>query len=345
MTEMMCGYYGKLPISPEFLRLHASGPELRWLDEWLQHGVLSAKVQEGAAWPARLAAASPYGFFYLPPHEGRVVCGAIVASQDKAGRSFPFLSYGLIDRSDVASKPWLIPVATARLLNDITGAVRALHEGLDWEAFCRMVEDLSIRPPDLSGAMEIFARFTQSTTVGQWCVGESTPSGEAKQLAMEQLFTRVMQARRRGEHSLRVPIGPDRNSGNLDLSFWLQLCLQQRPDVLTARAGLLCFWTRARQNDSGGRAVLSIGPGSPDVVRFLVNPEAQDGTWWDMATPIPDSVLAQTEGGPERQSIDAQDSLMKVAEQLCDQTGHIAPSPDRVRPESVRRGPSILAVL
>ena len=77
-------------VSPEFLRLHAAGPELRELDEWLERGVQYAKAQSGSEWPALLVQADIWNFLFVPEGNGRVVCGALFASRDQAGRSFPF---------------------------------------------------------------------------------------------------------------------------------------------------------------------------------------------------------------------------------------------------------------
>ena len=111
MSAPVCGYYGKLPVSPEFLRLHAAGPELRELDEWLERGVQYAKAQTGPEWPALLAQADIWNFLFVPEGNGRVVCGAVFASRDQAGRSFPFLTFLLLERRDLSPVPWLIPLS------------------------------------------------------------------------------------------------------------------------------------------------------------------------------------------------------------------------------------------
>ncbi len=144
MTATIYGYYGKLPISPEFLRLHASGPEIRWLDEWLQRGTLYAKSQEGVRWEARIAEAGIYCFFYMPAYEGRVVSGALIASHDKAGRAFPFLSFALVDRDLFETSPWLIPVATARFLGETSVAIRTLPADHEWAGLPAEVEQTLI---------------------------------------------------------------------------------------------------------------------------------------------------------------------------------------------------------
>jgi type VI secretion system ImpM family protein len=342
MNDVVYGYYGKLPVSPEFLRLHASGPELRWLDEWLQQGILYAKTQEGAAWAERIAQASSYGFFYMPNHEGRVVYGAIMASHDKAGRSFPFLSYAFVERNGFALQPWLIPVAAADFIHDRTLATRRLQRDLDWEAFRRAVEDQMVQQPDLARARETFNQFTQSTTVRQWWEADAPCLGEATRPEVDELLTRVAQVRYPDQKGIRIPIGREGIPGNFDLAFWLQLYLEQQEGTAHSHVGLFCFW---RREPSHGTALLSIGPGSPNSVRLLVNPEAQDDAWWDVTTTMPDQVRAKAVGATQPPTIDLEDSLMTVAQLMRHHKERTDTTVERVGVASTRRDRSTLAML
>lgn len=342
MTEIEYGYYGKLPVSPEFLRWHASGPELRWLDEWLQQGILYAKAQEGAAWSERLAQASPYGFLYLPSHEGRLVCGAIRASRDQAGRAFPFLSYVLLEHEALASSPWLVPVAVAGFLKDTRIAFDRLQNGCDWDVFRRMLGDHTVREADVASARERFDQFTQTTTIRQWCFGEATHVGEARHLAAEQLVARVVRGQGQRSKGVRFPIGLDGTSGNLDLAFWLQLYLQHPVGGTQPQAGMFCCW---RREPGLCTALLSLGPGSPNVVRFLVNPEAQDEAWWDLTASVPDLGVGTVEGTTSSQYPNLQEPLAGLAQFMRAQLGRIGAATERVRPESAGDGLSALVLL
>jgi len=289
----------------------------------------------------QIAQASPYEFFYLPNHEGRVVYGAIMASQDKAGRSFPFTSYALLERHDFVLTPWLIPVATSAFIHDRTLAIRKLREDLNWDAFRRAVEDQVIQEPDLAHAIETFNRFTQSTTVRQWWEEDATCRGEATQLAVGQLFAQVAQVPYRDQDSIRFPIGREGTSDNLDLAFWLQVYLQRQSGTGHPHAGLLCFWKR---DPSHGAALLSIGPGSPNIVRFLVNPVVRDDAWWDVMASVSGQVLARTEGAAQPPTIDLQDSLMTVAQLMRYHMERAGTTVERMGPTAIRRGLATLAV-
>ncbi len=313
MTATIYGYYGKLPISPEFLRLHASGPEIRWLDEWLQRGTLYAKSQEGVRWEARIAEAGIYCFFYMPAYEGRVVSGALIASHDKAGRAFPFLSFALVDRDLFETSPWLIPVATARFLSETSVAIRKLRADLDWDAFRREVEQRQVESPDPGQAREELNQFVQSTTIGAWWEGVEAASDVSKQLAMvETLKQAAGDSSRRG---VRFPLLSRGSSKNMDLSFWLLLCLQSMEGSWHPNTGVVCLWRRERE-DSDGTALLSIGPGPSNVVRFIVNSEAPDEAWSDI-TAESEIFVRDVRMPALSQCQDPQISLASFSELVC----------------------------
>lgn len=342
MSAVVHGYYGKLPVSPEFLRLHASGPELRWLDEWLQQGILYAKAQEGRTWPERVQQARPFGFSYVPAQQGRVVCGTIIASQDQAGRAFPFLSYLLMEREEFASSPWLVPVAMGRFLEDTRLIIGRMQDDHDWEACRRTLEDRTVGEPDVAAARATFDRFTQATTVGQWCFGDATTVGEAQRLAAEHLLTRVAKVRSQGTQGIRFPIGVEPHSDNFDLAFWLQLYLQPQAGQGQPQGGMFCCWTRAQGVST---ALLSIGPGSPNVVRFLVNPEAKDEAWVDMTSPMPDLALETVDGATLSHTMSLEQSLATLAMTVREHRGPIGAGNVRMEPESARRGFLTMAML
>lgn len=278
MTQAVCGYYGKLPLSPEFLRLHAAGPELRWLDEWFQQGTLYAKAQEGTLWEARLIEATPCSFFYVPAGEGRIVSGVVVASRDKAGRSFPFLSFVLLDRSLFAASPWLLPIAMAPFLTETAESIRLLRMSLDWSTFCQEIETRLLSTLTPEQAADLLTNFARSTTGDAWGLGSPI---QGNVVALPPMLQRATWIDHPASHSIRFLIPQSESTQNLDLSVRLQRYLQPAVATWDERTGLLCLWNRGTEQNSGS-AVLSIGPGSPNVVRFIVNPLVQDNAWQDV---------------------------------------------------------------
>lgn len=110
MHTFSLGYYGKLPLSAEFIRCQASGAEIDELDQWLREGMYHAKSCLGSSWSTDFAQADQWGFLYLPRDKGRFLTGMLKPSQDKAGREFPFLLYLLLGREEFREIPWSAPM-------------------------------------------------------------------------------------------------------------------------------------------------------------------------------------------------------------------------------------------
>jgi len=283
MSMVVSGYYGKLPLSPEFLRLHATGAEIRWLDEWLQQGVLYAKAKEGPQWVARVAASSIWRFVLVPADQGRVVCGVLFPSQDKAGRSFPFLSFLLLDRTVLDDQPWLIPLVASEYLKTAEAALHSLRQGGEWQVFQRQVHDWNEPLVSIESAARTFDRYLRETTASSWIEGlgegeeggaEQQREGRIRQVADRIAGLRAGQSR----VAVQCPLTSTSMMQDADMAFWLAACLQGRAAVQGPHSGVFSVW-RHNGEPGASSALISLGPGSPHVVRVLVSPEADDESW------------------------------------------------------------------
>ena len=127
MYSSTLGYYGKLPLSAEFIRCQASGAEIDALDQWIREGMFHAKSTLGPSWSMEFMQGDQWTFLYLPPDRSRFLVGLLKPSQDKAGREFPFLIYLLLERKEFHEIPWCAPMhfreffeQSHRLLEDIS---------------------------------------------------------------------------------------------------------------------------------------------------------------------------------------------------------------------------------
>ena len=280
------GYYGKLPLSPEFLRLHAAGPELRWLDDWLQRGVLYAKSKEGPQWSALVAQSDLWNFLYVPPGQGRIVCGVLFASQDKAGRSFPFLSFLLLDLDFLSRKPWLVPIVAAEFLESTTSSTQVLRTTLDWDNFRRGVDQAEGKVLSVEAAEEAFAQYTQAVNAREWWVGLWGSFDDSRKYRLVQELAEMVrsftqQACREASWGLKFPLFPGTGGKTYDLPFWLAASLQPVSPGPQHKLGVVTFWSRS-PTKVDPCVLISLGPGSPNMTRFLVSPEAQDNSWRDV---------------------------------------------------------------
>jgi type VI secretion system protein ImpM len=285
MSEPVCGYYGKLPVSPEFLRLHAAGPELRGLDEWFERGVQYAKAQSGPEWPALLAQADIWNFLFVPEGNGRVVCGAVFASHDQARRSFPFLTFLLLERRELPPVPWLIPLRYREFLTRTRQSLQQLRADLDWNAFRASVESL---PPEVdtdasieTGFEEYLSHTTTSEFWSRMCAAADQPQnyglGHERVMRLHPVGAR---AGRSVSWGIKFPLVKGSTTEAYDIPFWLELNARLNDLKKGALPALFAFWNRAPSKVEPCLLV-SFGRSSPNLTRFIVSPDVQDEAWYE----------------------------------------------------------------
>ena len=284
MNASISGYYGKLPVSPEFLRLHAAGPELRELDEWFERGVQYAKAKSGSDWPALLAQADIWNFLFVPEGSGRVVCGAVFASRDQAGRSFPFFTFLLLERHDFLSVPWLIPLRCRTFLETTRQLLQQLRADLDWNAFRTRVESLPAEvDPDASIEAGFEDYLSHTTTKEFWshlCAAADCPEhagfGLERAVRLHPVGTHSEGA---GSWGLKLPLAQRENQAETyDLPFWFELQARLYGVKKGAWPALFAFWNRAPSKVEPC-VLLSFGRPSPNLTRFIVSPDVKDEAW------------------------------------------------------------------
>jgi|CXWL01.1.fsa_nt_gi type VI secretion system ImpM family protein len=283
MNAPVCGYYGKLPVSREFLRLHAAGPELRELDEWFERGVQYTKAKSGSDWPAFLAQADIWNFLFVPEGNGRVVCGAVFASRDEAGRSFPFLTFLLLERHDLPPVPWLIPLSCHTFLAQTRQLLQKLRADLDWNAFGASVESLPAKVETDASLEAGFEAYLSQTTTGEFW---SHLCAEPDQLQQDGLGQeRAMRLHPLGKPSsvvgswgMKLPLAMGKAAETYDLPFWLELHARLHGVKKGTWPTLFAFWNRAPSKVEPCLLV-SFGRSSPNLTRFIVSPDVQDDAW------------------------------------------------------------------
>lgn len=285
MNGLVSGYYGKLPVSPEFLRLHAAGPELRELDEWFQLGVQYAKAKAGSEWSSLVANADIWNFFFVPEGNGRLVCGAVFPSHDRAGRSFPFLTFLLLERCNLPPTPWLIPLRCRTYLAKTGQLLQQLRTDLDWNTFRTRVESL---PVEFDSDASIEAGFedylSQTTTQVFW----SRLCGEANHAQADRLRQdRSVNRHLEGEQSVEeaawgrtLPLLKGHATETYDLPFWFDRHARLLGVKKETWPALFAFWNRAPSKVEPC-ALLSFGRPSPHLTRFIVSPDVQGEAWCD----------------------------------------------------------------
>jgi type VI secretion system protein ImpM len=284
MIEAVWGYYGKLPLSPEFLRLHAAGEEVRELDGWLESGIQYAKGKAGSEWPALVAQADIWNFLFVPEGNGRVMCGAVFASRDRAGRSFPFLVFLLLECQRVPPAPWLIPLKCRVFLEKARQLLEQLRADLDWDRFRERAESLS-EEVDPDAALEAgFYDYLSRTTLAEFYGRLFSPSNDSQQHDGDQAY--VMP-----RHPVREPFGAEACWGRqlpllkgqkaeaYDVPFWLELHTRWCGATTRPLPSSVAFWNRDPSRVEPC-VLLSLGCPSPRLTRFIVAPDVPDDAWY-----------------------------------------------------------------
>jgi type VI secretion system protein ImpM len=323
MSEPVCGYYGKLPVSPEFLRLHAAGPELRGLDEWFERGVQYAKAQSGPEWPALLAQADIWNFLFVPEGSGRAVCGAVFASRDQAGRSFPFLTFLLLERRDLFPVPWLIPLACHEFLTNTRQLLQQLRADHDWNAFRTSVESLPAEVNTDASIESGFEEYLSHTTTRDFLSGmyAAPDPRQAYGLGRDHETGLHPVGKRSGggmSWGLKLPLLKERTVETYDVPFWLELNARLHNVEKGAWPALFAFWNRAPSKVEPC-LLLSFGRSSPKLTRFIVSPDVQDDAWYESAPlkPIPQQSVSGSSPNNSTQASDNTDvSLRRYLDSL-----------------------------
>ena len=283
MTEAVWGYYGKLPLSPEFLRLHAAGPEVRELDVWFECGIQYAKAKAGSEWPVLVDQADIWNFLFVPEGNGRVMCGAVFASRDRAGRSFPFLMFLLLECRRVPPAPWLIPLKCRVFLEKTRPLLQQLRVDLDWDTFRERTDSLSTEV-DPDAAIEAgFHDYLSRTTIEEFFRRLFCPSDDPQQHDSGQAYVIP-------RDPIREPFGKEAGGGRqlpllkgqkaetYDVPFWLELHTRWCDVTTKPLPTSVTFWNRDPSRVEPC-VLLSLGCPSPRLTRFLVTPDVPDDAW------------------------------------------------------------------
>jgi len=275
MQNDTLGFYGKLPVSSEFLRWNASSAEIEELDRWIREGMYYAKTSLSSSWPMDFAQTDPWNFLFVPREGLRFIVGALIPSQDKAGREFPFLIYHLLGKLEYSPALWCAPLRFRRFFTQCHDAIKEIANASDISKVEDRVRSLgwSAMPDDESGEKLYRALLLGKESRELW----ASLFGDFEHPDKYRLFAEVIEcldAFRQGggpetSYSVKVPLLPSCREETYDLPFWV--------DLITRAAGKerevrMLLWSR---RPSKGKPLLLVAMGlpSPHLMLLLVHPE------------------------------------------------------------------------
>ena len=125
------GCFGKLPLSPEFIRVNAKGATLQAFDQWIQEGLLWCRAKLGPQWRNDFLQSETWHFLFQIPQKDEWLIGVMTPSQDKAGRVFPMTLFFRFQLPHSAQK--LLPLAPLLLQEFLDKAKGLIQE--EWKTF------------------------------------------------------------------------------------------------------------------------------------------------------------------------------------------------------------------
>ncbi len=123
------GCFGKLPLSPEFIRVNAKGTTLQAFDQWIQEGLLWCRGKLGPQWRNDFLQSETWYFLFQVPKQKECLIGVMTPSQDKAGRGFPMTLFMRFENPRWDQK--LVPIVPLLLQEFLEQARHLIQE--EWK--------------------------------------------------------------------------------------------------------------------------------------------------------------------------------------------------------------------
>lgn len=295
------GVYGKIPAQGDFVRINAADAAAQSLDQWVQES-LDAMQRVGVELPP-----GPTFFMHhrLDPSMP-VTVGAMCPSRDRVGRVYPMIVFVRVDPAWVGSRFPGVAVGYGHFLR---GAARILGDLARADAQLLSAWAKQLRAPtaqELAAADQVCRQSLDgipAASVHARLFGD--PSLGLRYHAFRTAIEACDAAR---SMASRVPITLDCPlRADVDLFTWLELTRRR-----LYGSGLVP--TVVWREEADPRAMISLGPAHPSMLKFLARPAEPANALWPLRTDRPD-VVAQSAAAlapHHRQALDRFDLSLEV---------------------------------
>jgi type VI secretion system protein ImpM len=298
MESSVLGYYGKMPVSPEFLRRHAGGSDIQDLDQWFQQGIHQAKCRLGATWSREYEGAGCWNFLYVPESGSRFFTGLVMPGKDVAGREFPFFHFLRVERDAFKGPPWLAPLELEPVFCELQNVIGRAAADKDLAGFHAHMDALSTPLLDAGSAETSYLRHTQQQKMGEFwtaVLGDfSNPAKYYLDCWLGECLKSLSFDQTRGlAWGLVFPLLPAARQQTHDVPFWLDLASRH---LGYPRPPTFVLWNR-RPSRGRPRMMACYGKGPANPMLFMVLSDQEDRTWFDLASDAKAEASATREYG------------------------------------------------
>jgi len=268
------GYFGKIPAHDDFVKAADDQQVVGMLDEWLAQ--VMTRLPADARWKLNYDAMAPVSFAFVGPQRRHALAGHLVASHDRSGRRFPFLTMCKLDVLDPAGFIARSPLVFAPLWTFLESSAPQVLAAPDPSAWLQAILDapplgdpLPREPIPCEIVPVIDTALTEwlaLSTVGS-LAGQLGLAVDRMILGLGLLLQPVMHSRPAALHrSLVLPLPADEVGRFAAAAFWLALVT---PFVRRTGYDLALFVTCVK-----GRPALVVGFGgdAAGTLHALIDP-------------------------------------------------------------------------
>lgn len=283
LSELV-GCFGKLPIHGDFIRHNVQCAEAAAFENWVQEGVSLVTRKHPETWPEIYRNFPPLNFVLVGEAQQRTLVGALVASQDRSGRPYPFSVLLASDDDLLREMQPLVPYIFQNFFQETAEIVTAKWSHEPLTRLISRVDGISRRDTGLTRRQLCDSQIVllRDISLGQYW--QSAFAG-AEAPTPEQLFSTLIDTLktvlRRGPSriswGLRLPLSESAEP-RLQVMFWLQL-LDAMLGQCPWRAHY--FWNGAGPQHPA-RLTVFFRPLPGSFLLQLLNPTVDDGSIFDL---------------------------------------------------------------
>ena len=279
------GCFGKLPLSPEFIRVNAKGLTLQVFDQWVQEGLHGYRASLGVHWIQDYLQSDTWNFLYAVPGGTECLVGVMTPNQDKAGRGFPMAIFLRIDGQEFAGRVHKVPVYFHSFLDRAKQMVEEEWKGSSLQEFRERVSRWEAPEPGNWDSLDrLYEEFLGAYTLDGLLDLCEARTGLATMAAVkarvrEMVFSHRPSNRCKAGQLMPFPLIHD-PALPFEIPFWMEYL--KKIGEVTMDFPIL-FWNKCPQR---GPAVVFMqgAPVSPKSFAKLIHPRSFVEPHWPVAS-------------------------------------------------------------
>jgi len=290
LARAAMGVFGKAPWRAEYIKMRWDGEPFVSFDAWVTDNVEWAARHAGPAFAQASQGGSVNAFVFRPKNAPGALVGAIAASADSAGRSYPLVVAAPLAGGgvDIAARPEVLPLVLEdfwQLSSEVAVAVQGAGT-VDRAA--------SVAPGDFawplaaSQAADAYAEWAASLPLGDLCSLVYGAEGlaiaaDAVRFIVEAVRPMRGVERPRTPLTLRLPLGA---AGGAAVCFWVDLVRRAAAWRSTIPS---FFWSH---DGATGTMLLHLGDAPRNTLADLWIPGADRAELCDLTRPLSEAALS-----------------------------------------------------